>query len=559
MKKILLTLASATAMTASAQLANVENAAKANLAFSKVELKTMTAESAIKKSNAPLKSKADGVYYKTPAGSMWMMVPQPFYAYNTPMHVVAPWTDFTYTNMSDKKNGTWGIQVQSDFIDLTEDADLSNNLISSYQGGLSAWYAPQYTEGGVTYIPTHTLRNNSKETMVNYINDVQFCSFSPTNVDGANIYGGGLIDNQNLFGAGSYNGNKILTVETCYPKPMSPLYVEYASVYGVLRDGTKDALSGKTLTMTIYNLENESAEPEVLTCTPEDLILDSEENGSKFYMVNFTKKVQDEISGDMVADPFVIDYPSLVIISGLDQEGVNIGFGGYSQGAEFMSDNDDENYTFNTYIDSETGKPDGLAYEGGVILALGFQSMFDICSVETTVEAQDGNTYPANGIYVSNDGQEFGNYVFSDIKGVLVYTALGWSDEETGEEMYWSDDMYDYDWIQNLVVESTKNSQNREIGYHHVGVVCDPLPADCDKRYAVIHLNGRGVTSEDIYVLQGNITLEEAMADHNAAGIDKVENNGVKANNKVYNLNGQQVGKNYKGIVIENGKKVIKK
>lgn len=42
-----------------------------------------------------------------------------------------------------------------------------------------------------------------------------------------------------------------------------------------------------------------------------------------------------------------------------------------------------------------------------------------------------------------------------------------------------------------------------------------------------------------------------------ATGISKVENLEVAKDGKIFNLAGQQVGKNYKGIVIKNGKKMV--
>lgn len=42
-----------------------------------------------------------------------------------------------------------------------------------------------------------------------------------------------------------------------------------------------------------------------------------------------------------------------------------------------------------------------------------------------------------------------------------------------------------------------------------------------------------------------------------ATGISKVENLKVAQDGKCFNLAGQQVGKNYKGIVIKNGKKMV--
>lgn len=45
----------------------------------------------------------------------------------------------------------------------------------------------------------------------------------------------------------------------------------------------------------------------------------------------------------------------------------------------------------------------------------------------------------------------------------------------------------------------------------------------------------------------------------NTTGIQTIQQNGVKADGIMYSLSGQKVGANYKGIVICNGKKIIKK
>mgnify|MGYP002616910569 CR=1 FL=1 len=366
----------------------------------------------------------------------------------------------------------------------------------------------------------------------------------------------------NLYGAGTFTDSKTGAVYTClgidmsYPKPMSPLYVERIKVWGNIKDVSKDALSGKTLTLRIFNLEDENAEPVVLTCTPEECVLDRETNTAKYYIVNFTKKTVDDISGETVAEPFVIDYPAEILITGFEQEGVNLGLMGYDVPKEFQSDNAKECNTLLVYYNNaDVNDMINLRYPETVV-ALGFESMFDVCKVATELTSTDGSAYEANGIVVSTDGQACGNNAFTDVKGVIAYTALDWTDKDTGEEMYWSDDMYEYEWIQNIVVEAASQDVG---GYYHVGVVCDPLPAGTDKRYAVIHLNGRGVTSEDIYVLQGNITLEEAKADHAITAIADVKNDAAKKNNKKFNLAGQQVDNNFKGIVISNGKKAIMK
>lgn len=552
MKKVLLSLACASAMVASAQVTKIQKETRVAEMTSKLEVAKNAVLSDAKKANGPLKAAADGVYYRTPAGAMWLFSGRPLYSYNSPYLIVAPWTEFSYTNMSAKKDGKWGIQTASSFIDLTEDTDEENNLIGEYSGGEGAYYAPQYTEGDITYIPTSSKGN----TMVNSIDAVSLRTFYPSNVGTISYYGGGSLENGNLYGGGTFQGLISVGIDQSYPKPMSPLYVEYVHVWGNLKDATLEPLSGKTLTMKIYNLEDENAEPVVLTATPEDCVFDREQSGTNFYMVQFTQKTVDEISGETVAEPFVIDYPAEVIITGFEQEGVNLGLMGYDVNEEFLSDNATENQTFIVLYNPEDKDFKYLRYTNTVV-ALGFQSMFDICTVKTEVKAQNENTYEANGITVSDDGQTFGNNNFKDINGVIVYTALDWKDKTTEEEMYWSDDMYDYEWIQNLVVD---DSQYQTYGYYMVGAVCDPLPTGTDKRYAVIHLNGRGVVSEDIFVLQGNISLDEAKEDYaNTTGIKDIKNDAVKTTGKKFNLAGQQVDNNFKGIVISNNKKVIKK
>ena len=73
--------------------------------------------------------------------------------------------------------------------------------------------------------------------------------------------------------------------------------------------------------------------------------------------------------------------------------------------------------------------------------------------------------------------------------------------------------------------------------------------------------------SENFYIIQGDLTHEDVL---NALGIPEpggslgiqnatVQKGFIPSLKEVYNLAGQRVNKDYRGIVIENGKKVIKK
>lgn len=579
MKKVLLSLACVSAMAASAQVTQMKDDATLVPNFSKIRDAKNAILSDTKKSNVATRAAADGVYYKTPVGAMWRLADEVLYGYGMPVMVVAPWKEFVFQNMSTKKEGHWTVNGNS----VDDFADESNNLV--YSIGVpskpnSYFYAPAYTEGDVTYIPKYTEGNNV-ENMGLFAPGIECKSFHPSSdLDGVYFNNWGIISldcatekgRANLLGAGTWTSgtNEVyvsLGVEMSYPKPMSPLYVEKLYVQGYSYDkDSNDPLNGKVLTAKIYNLEDDNAEPIVLTCNPEDCKLGLASNQSTYYNtynVDFSKKIKDEISGELVEDPFVIDYPFVVSITGFEQDGITLGLGGWDVLPEFCSDVEDENNVKVLLKSTVTGKIGVISYSAQLALSCGFYSMFDVCDVMTEAKSSTGNIIDCNGIVVSNDGQTYSNNAYSNLQGVRIYTGLNWTDATTEEEMYWSDDMYDEknSWIQNLVVNTTTYSDGKTVmnGAYDLGAICDPLPAGVDKRYAVIHIQGRGVTSEDIYVLQGNITLAEAKADHAATAISEISNNAVKANNRKFNLAGQQVDNSFKGIVISNGKKAIKK
>lgn len=573
MRKLLLSLACvAISMAASAQTAKIMMDKTMTMKSLSQEKPVLVAAKDIAK--APKKSALNGVYYKTPEGCMWLAAERPLYSYGLPYMIVAPWKDWTLTNMGTTKAGDWSIAIADTAFNINQYADVENNLVYGYAGGIGGYYGITYTEGDVAYIPSTLNQDGTVAgTCINLVDGIGFHTFFTTNVGDPSYYGGGSLDNGNLYGAGSYTyvdenknptGETATSVEVIHtsPKPMSPLYVEGITVWGKTRDSSLPAVSDKTLTLAIFNTESDSEEPVyVLTCTPDECVLDRESGSSAFYQVNFTMKVLDEISGEEIISPLVIDFPSEIHIIGFDQEGVNLGFLGTDVQEEFLSENLNENNTFFALRNDNTGEVTYRRYLN-TVLCLGFWSMFDVIEVLDAAESTTGEIVEnVNGIVVSNDGQECGNVVFSDIKGVEVYTAMDWTDAESGEEYYWSDDMYDYEWIQNLTATPVTYSDGSEAsGRSYVGVVCDALPEGVTGRWACIHLNGRGVTSGDVFVLQGDITMEQAMAEYAALSIKNVTASNKAANSSArYNLAGQKVSKDFRGITISNGKKFIQK
>lgn len=107
-----------------------------------------------------------------------------------------------------------------------------------------------------------------------------------------------------------------------------------------------------------------------------------------------------------------------------------------------------------------------------------------------------------------------------------------------------------------------------------------PITVGIDDKKYVFSWNGSDPSTVGFYLAEGNGTLaaHKAYLDLSGApggkageflsfnfdeeetdGISKVANTSFDANAQVYNLAGQKVGANYKGIVIVNGKKVVRK
>ncbi|MCQ2255597.1 MAG: hypothetical protein MJZ29_08870 [Bacteroidaceae bacterium] len=560
MRKLLLSLAcAAVATAASAQTieaqAQLDKSLTLHESYTKAGPLVSTSSSA---ATTKKKAAADGVYFQT-QGMGWVWSERPLYSYNRPYQVVPALTELVWKNMSTNKTGDWFIlnEGNGNEIDLSKNVDENGDLHLMYSGGEGGYYAPSYRVGDVTYIPS-----KAGSTYRNEVSDLSLMVMFPGNLDGAKYYGGGVFDNGNLYGAGTYQGLTSVGVYMRLPKPASPLYVENLSVWGCLGKNISieegaDPLAGQTLVAAIYNVEDEEAEPVYLTCTAEECKWDR----ATYYILHFTQKVLDEASGEMVETPFVIDYEAEVDLLGFDQEGVVVGIMGPEVPAEFVStfivDGEDELYYQGNMIFTDGEKDYSMAYNGCTSVAVAFNAVFDKIDVWEDDETEEGEAIKINGIQVSEDGTESSNCYYGLNKGAFVQTALDWfatdaDGNPTGEEKYWSDDMYDYEWIQSLTAE-----YNEDLDMYEVSATCDALPAGA-KRYAKIHVVGRGAESSDIYVLQG-MTIYEAMAEEEAAGINNATATVKAQANGTFNLAGQRVNKEFKGVAIQNGKKVVKK
>ena len=176
-------------------------------------------------------------------------------------------------------------------------------------------------------------------------------------------------------------------------------------------------------------------------------------------------------------------------------------------------------------------------------------------------------------VYVQDDGEEisvFNHYAGTRLKIDIV-------DKEAGT--------FQITTPQNIMLAS-KQAQDggfgkymRVIGCNKDGRFTEDEPvkgkwANNVLTFNPVVWNGKGDPNNDlsgVYAIGSNIVdgswyfageFDDVVISYGSdvpAGIENVATEAVKKDNRIFNLAGQQVGKDYKGIVIKNGKKMIQK
>lgn len=552
MKKFYLTLCAATLSLASfAQMQST---------VSKVEMQKFTpviakAPDAIEMSASSniMKSAANNLYYYRPAGSIFCGLTEEGMSYKVTKLCVAPFTNVVFENMSaDPSSTSWSVNGNdlSDLVDKNGNLNYGSFGAYTYKGG--AYYVPTLSKGNNSF----TFGEWNKDGAYLVVDSIESHSFA--DVAGADGYGWGSMENGYLFGSGKVKSkNRVcFGFETVYDKPMSPLYIE--NVHGLAVGVDQNPLAeGVTLNLAFYEVlsvdEDGRAtladEPfAVMTATKSDITYLNQSGTSQYSPtgmayynnITFSKKGKD-IFGNPTQEPVVIDKPFAMVLTGFDQEGVNFGFQGYARPS------DDRPWGVTKFLcnDLDDGQTYAHYYQDTQI-ALSFTGGFDYVDVLDEVQDKAGNKYTDfNQLKVSADGKEITNAGLAAANYALLNTAFDWFDGESGNENYVAELP---DWIDNLEVQAGED------GSKYVSVSCSALPDGVKGRGAKLYFTGKGYTSTTpLYVLQGEYTKEEA----DVSGISVVAANTTKSSNKLFNLAGQQVSKNFKGIVIKDGKKFI--
>lgn len=535
----------------------------------------------------PKRSADNNFYYSKPAGALYRCWDHEGSGYAPSFMILPPLTDFTFIAHSNTAaTDTWTHTNSSGTTDWTSYKDANNNMTISalpntgyYYGSITMATADgsnsfmwgsnnYYYQQNTTYYP---------RMIVDSIGTVSFID------DHTSGYGWGSLSTRYLYGTGtitdsSYkyvnNAGDTITMEsgntgTCVgivqslPKPAHAMYVE--DVFITVKSENSTVLpEGKALTLTIANAETGDV-IKTLTATANDTLFwngpytSSYTSTGEYYSgyILFADKTTD-ILGNTTYEPFVIDCPTVLTLTGIDQDGVSVGFNGMTIKDEDLSDFTSLNnyggvgFFAVTYTNPSDAKDATSTYYyrySNTVLNPCFTAVMDTVVVANTLYSYDDNynvtaTYEnANAITFPTAGGA-GTCESTGLGYIYVQTALDWTDED-GNEYYAIDNLPE--WVTDYQVTKDENSTGN---VYYISFTADALPSGTTGRYAESYLTGRGTTSvAPVIFKQGDVSgISSAKADED-----------VKTSGYIYNLNGQRMNKTAKGILIQNGKKFINK
>ena len=561
MKRTLFTLTAvlASAMSFAQVTANVGGEQMQKVKKLTAPSKLMTLRSA---QSGPMKSAADGVYYSRPTGTYYHGFDKEGMGYYPVILVVPPYQDVKFTNMStDKASSQWFLNAETGMLDASDMVDGDYNLV--FSGGIQAGYMmpePVLQVGTKTYKPEN--RYGDYAGNVSTMGEPAPLTLADGHISSPQL-GWGILSTYYLIGNGTYTDPEMGTLTSIgvtqdFEKPISPLYVEDIFFNCVSGNGDQTPLeNGAELTLTITNKAGEVIA--TLTAGADDVVSDGEAPQTDQYFgtsygwnVTFTQKTRDPLSGQMVPEPFVIDEAFNITITGFDNPDVNIGFPLYNCTAEDPLPDAGVLFTDGSEVYS-------LRYNGNLALAATFTGFFDYVEVPAQLSFESiGDVDNCNVLRISQDGASCAMENAAQQPFVYVYTAADWTDADENEVYYYEvADASDGtgEWVTSYMYD---NSAWVDYGYTALAFTADACP-DGEGRWAVVNItSGRGASSP-VILLQGTATLDDVTTGIENAVVDNAADKGFNPNAPVYNLNGQRVSKSAKGILIQDGRKFIRK
>ena len=564
MKKTLLILAlvaTATVANAQVKLSNMVTSSEDGMNVQKLDMPAPAPqewnEAAMMK-KAPKKSFENGVYFTRPWGTYYRSY-RTFGSgdntYTGTILMVPGFTEVDFTNRSTEPDAT--VWVSKNYTTgAYSDWQYLNDEGNAYLLGTKA-------NGYVYYMPL--LISDGIEFKLGY--DVDRSYYSPTDEsqtmtlhDTRTIYTG--FSNTSVYGLnGKDNEWKINNRPVCvyrivqrYPKPMKAFCINSLEFYAEGMPCTEEEMipildgEGK---LDVYFISQESMDTlGHMTATAADTTYYAYNAGVERAISYVVAKQY--VEG--LQQPVVVDEPFFVVIEGFDRPGVNAGI--------YMTAQTNINYEKHTNVDGAprptTYQPKYTDEEGGY-----YYPYSNITSGYWQFNSNTGTSYSMvnylNGFFdVANALCEEmtapsagGLCTFED--GGTTYTGVYFQSTRAFRDAGSRIDNYTVEGLPDWLSTAGYNTDLYTANDGWVNILnlqAQALPTDVVGRVAEIYVVSElGAKTEKIIVKQGDVT-----------GITTIENkDDMKTNGAVYSISGQRVGNDYKGLVIENGKKVIKK
>lgn len=505
---------------------------------------------AVEAKKAPRKDAASGVLYNRPAGTYYLNWSKEGMGYHQTFLMAPPFTDISFENVSTAEGDpVWSVNGKE--YPAEEDGSFSYGSLpvqNPYDAneGISYFYMPTLTIGENSFTLGAELKNSSYNTYGSGIAVDTLSYFTASDPHNVGYYGWGIMSPMPyLYGSGSYSNMPCVGIVEDFEKPAAPLFIQDAFL-PCLSNLEAPIPEGKELTLLFVELDEEGNEGEELgrmTATTESLIewaQDMEDDrftDGKGYSgtILFENKTTD-VFGQTTAEPVIINTPYRVYLLGVDQEGVDIGFF-----CRFITDgmNVDETYIL---LDGGENGIRQVHYQSPFVMQMGFTAMYDVAMLQDSDEGI--YTAPVEGGTVTraNDAEH---------DAVYVYTAYPWVDDQANDNYFVYIEYADGDeeWLKETVDTQYWNQLDDNENYYAVnliGVEATALPEGVKGRSATLHVYGPAAEAA-VVINQGEVEN----------GIAKLNNTAITKNN-AFNVLGQRVSKNFRGIVIENGKKIVK-
>jgi len=513
------------------------------------------------------------------------------------MLVVPPFTPVKFENQCPEGIASqvkWSITNGQQSYDISAAADADNNVIEHYEKN----------KYGTTYPPTMTY-NGTSFSLVDMvvIADSFRISLEPFNMTKSRpSYGINPNDNNafSYFNASDRIGDydldndekkdsaRIRAIAQVYEKPLTGLYLSEVSCYFLAK--SNPLAGGKKLTARICKLakDNEgnllknaagryivgeqiaemiSEEMDVTMFTNQQPVGKNNLQSGIMYFAAFG---EDEL-GNPVTQPIMIDEEFMIMIDGLEQEGldengVDLNFNFVDIGNDTIELQSGAQPAYMYYQDVATGKnyDRSLSYyskEQYVCVSLplmlageldGFQVVTTQNVHKQTISAEGGRTFaqfttqdgnkgssPA-GIWtnfpiMSKDGDDYydtGNYIFDGLPD-------------------WAQPLVDDTYYEHTA-DATIAGDEDVRGMNYISFIVDALPVGQTGRKAEINvISKRGAKGNaPFYILQGDAITE---------GVQSIRYDAQGNCLGAYDMNGHRIQKEQKGLIIVNGKKYINK